>query len=86
MVVATAAGRHRNCNHFADQLCRRLTGVGSPPWVNRLAGVGAAFKWALPEGFDTPMAAPVVPDEMRPERDAARDGGGGDRHPPYEGS
>lgn len=74
----------RNCNHFADQLCRRLTGVGSPPWVNRLAGVGAAFKWALPEGFDTPMAAPVVPDEMRPERDAARDGAVG-RHS-YEGS
>lgn len=42
--------------------------------MNRLAGVGAAFKWALPEGFDTPMAAPVVPDEMRPEWDSARDG------------
>jgi len=38
-----------------------------------LAGVGEAFKWALPEGFDTPMAAPVVPDEMRPARDNARD-------------
>jgi len=27
----------RNCNHFADALCRKLTGAGMPTYVNRFA-------------------------------------------------
>lgn len=34
---------HRNCCHFAEELCQRL-GIGSiPPWVRRLADVGGSF-------------------------------------------
>lgn len=30
----------KNCNHFADEVCSRLTGKPIPGWVNRLARVG----------------------------------------------
>jgi hypothetical protein len=28
----------QNCNAFTDDLCRRLTGIGAPGWINRVAG------------------------------------------------
>lgn len=34
----------RNCNHFSDALSNRLCGQSIPPWVNRLAGMGAAVR------------------------------------------
>lgn len=30
----------KNCNHFTDDIARRLTGKGIPGWVNRLAHLG----------------------------------------------
>ena len=33
----------RNCNDFADALCRILTGQGIPPWVNHLACTGTTL-------------------------------------------
>lgn len=30
----------KNCNHFTDDLCKRLTGNRIPRWVNRLAKLG----------------------------------------------
>lgn len=32
----------KNCNHFTDEVCQRLTGKAIPGWVNRLARLG---KW-----------------------------------------
>ena len=32
----------KNCNHFTDEVCMRLTGKRIPGWVNRLARIG---KW-----------------------------------------
>eukprot|EP00177_Eucheuma_denticulatum_P004562 GFKZ01008302.1.p1 GENE.GFKZ01008302.1~~GFKZ01008302.1.p1 ORF type:complete len:225 (+),score=28.61 GFKZ01008302.1:71-745(+) len=60
----------RNCNHFASDLCERLTGNAAPEWVNRLAWVGEKAKFLLPKGFDTPMAAPVTAERARMEREA----------------
>ena len=50
----------RNCNHFASDLCERLTGSPAPEWVNRLAWVGEKAKFLLPKGFTAPTAAPVT--------------------------
>lgn len=60
----------RNCNHFASDLCERLTGNAAPEWVNRLAWMGEKAKFLLPQGFDTPMAAPVTEAQARAEREA----------------
>lgn len=30
----------KNCNHFTDEVCLRLTGKPIPGWVNRLAKLG----------------------------------------------
>ena len=47
----------RNCNHFADALCRRLCSQGIPSWVNRLAGIGNAVRSAV--GGSATAAAPA---------------------------
>lgn len=57
----------RNCNVFCDDLLRRLTGRGSPGWVNRLAGLAVRVRCLLPAGFDDPLSGPG----------ARADGGGG---------
>jgi len=41
----------KNCNHFTDDVCRRLTGRPIPGWVNRLARVGYMCNCLLPEGL-----------------------------------
>lgn len=41
----------KNCNHFTDDVCRRLTGRSIPGWVNRLARVGYMCNCLLPEGL-----------------------------------
>ncbi|GAB0495448.1 hypothetical protein MMPV_006749 [Pyropia vietnamensis] len=48
----------RNCNVFCDDLLRRLTGRGSPGWVNRLAGLAVRVRCLLPAGFDDPLSGP----------------------------
>lgn len=32
----------KNCNHFCNDACIRLTGNSIPSWVNRLARIGKA--------------------------------------------
>jgi hypothetical protein len=41
----------KNCNHFTDDLCQRLTGKSIPGWVNRLARIGYTCNCLLPEGL-----------------------------------
>ncbi|KAJ8441958.1 hypothetical protein Cgig2_020103 [Carnegiea gigantea] len=39
----------KNCNHFCDDICYKLTGNKIPKWVNRLARIGSACNCILPE-------------------------------------
>ncbi|XP_008790840.1 deSI-like protein At4g17486 [Phoenix dactylifera] len=39
----------KNCNHFTDDVCIRLTGKRIPGWVNRLARLGSFCNCLLPE-------------------------------------
>ncbi|XP_057976270.1 deSI-like protein At4g17486 isoform X4 [Malania oleifera] len=41
----------KNCNHFTDEVCMRLTGKPIPGWVNRLARVGSFCNCLLPESI-----------------------------------
>ncbi|XP_071730825.1 deSI-like protein At4g17486 [Rutidosis leptorrhynchoides] len=41
----------KNCNHFTDEVCMRLTGKPIPGWVNRLAKVGSFCNCLLPENI-----------------------------------
>lgn len=52
---------HRNCNHFSDDLCRRLTGGrGLPSFVNRLASLASFFRCWLPSSLA--LSPPTPPD------------------------
>ncbi|CAA3007819.1 Hypothetical predicted protein [Olea europaea subsp. europaea] len=41
----------KNCNHFTDDISKRLIGKGIPGWVNRLARLGAFCSCLLPESL-----------------------------------
>ncbi|XXG43032.1 hypothetical protein AAC387_Pa01g3161 [Persea americana] len=41
----------KNCNHFTDDVCMRLTGKRIPGWVNRLARLGSFCNCLLPESI-----------------------------------
>ncbi|KAH9313895.1 hypothetical protein KI387_022522, partial [Taxus chinensis] len=41
----------KNCNHFCNDICSRLTGNSIPGWVNRLAKIGSLCNCLLPEGL-----------------------------------
>ncbi|KAJ1697518.1 hypothetical protein LUZ63_006030 [Rhynchospora breviuscula] len=41
----------KNCNHFCEDICFKLTGKPIPKWVNRLAKIGAVCNCILPESL-----------------------------------
>jgi len=41
----------KNCNHFCEDLCYKLTGNPTPKWVNRLARLGSLCNCVLPEAL-----------------------------------
>lgn len=43
----------KNCNHFCDDMCYKLTGKRIPKWVNRLAKIGSVCNCVLPESLKT---------------------------------
>ncbi|KAF9613828.1 hypothetical protein IFM89_012360 [Coptis chinensis] len=38
----------KNCNHFCNDICQRLTGSRIPRWVNRIARIGFLLDCVLP--------------------------------------
>jgi len=50
---------NKNCNHFTQYLCEKLTGRTGPSWLNRAASIGVALpcvvpkEWIAPPDFDT---------------------------------
>lgn len=42
----------KNCNHFCNDVCVKLTGKPIPSWVNRLARLGLLCKCVLPAGLN----------------------------------
>ncbi|XAR72834.1 hypothetical protein NMG60_11019608 [Bertholletia excelsa] len=43
----------KNCNHFCEDICYKLTGKRIPKWVNRLARIGSLCNCILPEALKT---------------------------------
>ncbi|KAA8545945.1 hypothetical protein F0562_020604 [Nyssa sinensis] len=41
----------KNCNHFCEDICYKLTGNRIPKWVNRLARIGSLCNCILPENL-----------------------------------
>ena len=44
----------RNCNHFTNYLCEKLTGKAAPGWLNRAANIGVALPCIVPGDWVTP--------------------------------
>jgi hypothetical protein len=51
----------KNCNHFCNDICLKLTGNSIPGWVNRLAKIGSFCNCLLPESLHV-SAVPRRPD------------------------
>lgn len=48
----------KNCNHFCEDICYKLTGNRIPKWVNRLAKIGSLCSCVLPEALKTSAVRP----------------------------
>lgn len=57
----------KNCNHFTDEVCLRLTGKPIPGWVNRLARVGSFCNCLLPESLQATSVSSLPDLEMYSE-------------------
>ncbi|ORY66092.1 PPPDE putative peptidase domain-containing protein, partial [Pseudomassariella vexata] len=44
----------KNCNHFTQVLCERLTGRRGPGWLNRAASIGVALPCVVPRDWIDP--------------------------------
>ncbi|GLJ29730.1 hypothetical protein SUGI_0586620 [Cryptomeria japonica] len=51
----------KNCNHFTNDVCMRLTAKCIPGWVNRLARIGSFCNCLLPESIQV-TAVQHIPD------------------------
>ena len=67
-----------NCNHFTNELVKRLTGQDAPRWLNRAAGIGVALPCVVPREWVEPpdyegQDGELLSDEGDDDRDLGRD-------------
>jgi len=62
----------KNCNHFCDDACIRLTGKPIPSWVNRLARLGFLCNCVLPAGLNETKVRHVRSDDKNYEKKKLR--------------
>lgn len=59
----------KNCNHFTQYLCEKLTGRTGPGWLNRAASIGVALpcvvpkEWIAPPDFETAEGELLMEDD-----------------------
>lgn len=49
----------KNCNHFTQYLCEKLTGTPGPAWLNRAASIGVALPCVVPVVHSLVLSSPV---------------------------
>ncbi|KAK4747091.1 hypothetical protein SAY87_026128 [Trapa incisa] len=62
----------KNCNHFCNDVCLRLTGKPIPSWVNRLARLSFLCKCVLPAGLNETVVQHVTTTEIEGEKKKLR--------------
>lgn len=62
----------KNCNHFCNDVCQRLSGKPIPKWVNRLARLGLLCNCVLPAGLNETKVRAVRPQDRVPEKKKLR--------------
>lgn len=55
----------KNCNHFCNDVCVRLTGKSIPRWVNRLARLGFLCNCVLPTSLNETKVGQVSLDKIQ---------------------
>ncbi|CAK7216749.1 hypothetical protein SBRCBS47491_002933 [Sporothrix bragantina] len=56
----------KNCNHFTAYLCRKLTGLPGPAWLNRAASIGVALPCIVPRDWIDPPEYDSADGELLP--------------------
>ncbi|CAK7563017.1 MAG: hypothetical protein SEPTF4163_000874 [Sporothrix epigloea] len=57
----------KNCNHFTAYLCRKLTGLPGPAWLNRAASIGMALPCIVPRDWVEPPDYDSAEGELLPQ-------------------
>jgi hypothetical protein len=69
---------NKNCNHFTQYLCEKLTGRSGPGWLNRAASIGVALpcvvpkEWIAPPDFETADGELVDEDDRSDSNERSR--------------
>ncbi|ESQ46570.1 hypothetical protein EUTSA_v10000310mg [Eutrema salsugineum] len=64
----------RNCNHFCNEVCIKLTQKQIPRWVNRLARLGVLCNCVLPPRLNEAKVRRVGEGEKKKQRNRSRPG------------
>lgn len=62
----------KNCNHFCNDVCTRLTGKQIPRWVNRLARLGFLCNCVLPAGLNETKVRQIKGEERSSDKKKLR--------------